>query len=138
MQHTYGLWNGTDGAFRRQKSLPRSPAAMSRLTIITGARVDRIVIESGRATGVSYVQRRRRRIRSTPTAKYSMAAGTYNSAKLLMLSGIGPADHLREHGIDVTPTCPASAPICRTITRSRSSPPPRANPAISARTRAGR
>jgi choline dehydrogenase len=35
-----------------------------------------------------------------------VAAGAYNSPQLLMLSGIGPADHLREHGVDVVVDSP--------------------------------
>src|SRR5205085_2362669 len=35
-----------------------------------------------------------------------VGAGSYNTAKLLMLSGIGPADHLRQHGIEVLADLP--------------------------------
>jgi choline dehydrogenase len=60
----------------------------------------KVVIENGRATGVEIRQgnavqtiRARREV--------IIAASAINSPKLLMLSGIGPAEHLAEHGIDV-------------------------------------
>ena len=40
------------------------------------------------------------------TLKYLAAAGTYNTAKLLMLSGIGPSDHLRTFGIETLSDLP--------------------------------
>jgi choline dehydrogenase len=59
--------------------------------------VERVVIEEGRAVGVALkggqVVRARREV--------VIAASSINSPKLLMLSGIGPAAHLAEHGIDV-------------------------------------
>ncbi|MEM1162746.1 MAG: choline dehydrogenase [Pseudomonadota bacterium] len=58
----------------------------------------RVVIEEGRATGVEV---RRRGQLSTIRAEKEVivAASSINSPKLLMLSGIGPAAHLTEHGI---------------------------------------
>ena len=35
-----------------------------------------------------------------------LSAGVYGSPQLLMLSGVGPAAHLREHGIDVVADLP--------------------------------
>ncbi|AHG02079.1 choline dehydrogenase (plasmid) [Halostagnicola larsenii XH-48] len=70
------------------------------LTAQTGAHVTRIEFEGDTATGVTYVQDG-----STYTVDAAqevvLSAGTINSAQLLMLSGVGPADHLNEHGIDV-------------------------------------
>ncbi|NND20326.1 MAG: choline dehydrogenase [Silicimonas sp.] len=60
----------------------------------------RIVIENGRATGVEIARRGRLEI-VRATSEAIVAASAINSPKLLMLSGIGPADHLAEHGIDV-------------------------------------
>ncbi|NND21519.1 MAG: choline dehydrogenase [Silicimonas sp.] len=60
----------------------------------------RIVIENGRATGVEIARRGRLEI-VRATSEVIVAASAINSPKLLMLSGIGPADHLAEHGIDV-------------------------------------
>ena len=76
--------------------------AMNRpaLTIATGALTRRIVVERGRATGVEYVQSGQLR-RAQAVREVILCGGAYNSPQMLMLSGIGPADHLREHGIDL-------------------------------------
>jgi len=60
----------------------------------------RIVIEDGRATGVE-VERGGKRQIIRANREVILAASSINSPKLLMLSGIGPSAHLREHGIDV-------------------------------------
>lgn len=60
----------------------------------------RVVIEDGRAVGVEIEQGRQiNEIRAN--VEVILAASAINSPKLLMLSGIGPSDHLREHGIDI-------------------------------------
>ena len=75
-------------------------ASRSNLTVRTLAQVDRIVLEGDRAVGVDYrVGRERRSVRVE--AEVVVSGGAINSPQLLMLSGIGPADHLREVGIDV-------------------------------------
>ncbi len=60
----------------------------------------KIVIEDGRATGVE-IERRGRIETVTANREVIIAASSINSPKLLMLSGIGTAAHLAEHGIDV-------------------------------------
>lgn len=62
--------------------------------------VRRIIIEEGRAVGVE-VERRGRIETVRANREVILAASTFNSPKILMLSGIGPAAHLAEHGIDV-------------------------------------
>ncbi len=62
--------------------------------------VQKVVIEEGRATGVEAIVRRRREV-IRARSEVILAASSINSPKLLMLSGIGPAAHLAEHGIDV-------------------------------------
>ena len=59
--------------------------------------VERLVIEEGRATGVALSGGRIVRAR----AEVILAASSINSPKILMLSGIGPAAHLAEHGVRV-------------------------------------
>lgn len=67
------------------------------LTIRTGAQVLRIVTEGGRAVGVELAGAGVLRA----TAEVILSAGAIGSPRLLMLSGIGPADHLRETGVPV-------------------------------------
>ena len=68
------------------------------LTIETGALTSRIVIEDGRAVGVDYLQEGQSKS-ARAGREVVLCGGAYNSPQLLMLSGIGPAEELREHGI---------------------------------------
>ncbi|MFO7772076.1 MAG: choline dehydrogenase [Roseovarius gahaiensis] len=62
--------------------------------------VRRVVIEEGRAVGVEMLRKGQREV-VRARAEVILAASSINSPKLLMLSGIGPAAHLADHGIDV-------------------------------------
>jgi len=68
------------------------------LEVVTSARVTRIILEGRRAVGVELV---RDGETMTLRARHEvvLSAGPYGSPHLLMLSGIGPADHLKAHGI---------------------------------------
>jgi choline dehydrogenase len=70
------------------------------LSVRTGARVRRILIERGRAVGVEFVQNGKTQVLRARD-EVILSAGAIASPKLLMLSGIGPADHLSSSGIDV-------------------------------------
>ncbi len=70
------------------------------LKVKTGARVDRIVFDNGRATGV-VVARGPREETISAQRGVILCGGAINSPQALMLSGIGPADHLREMKIDL-------------------------------------
>lgn len=105
MQHTYGQWGRYKERSDAKKAFLDPLATDKRLTIITGARVDRIIIENGRAVGVAYTRQGQART-ARAGKEVLVATGTYNSAKLMMLSGVGPADHLREHGIAVLADLP--------------------------------
>jgi choline dehydrogenase len=76
------------------------------LTIQTDAFVTGLVIEGGRAAGVTYTQGGRAQA-ARANAEVILAAGAIGSPQLLMLSGIGPADDLREHGIYVIADLPS-------------------------------
>jgi len=72
------------------------------LDVETGAHVSRVTFDGDRAAGVVY--RRdgaRHEARTVEDGEVVLSAGSIQSPQLLMLSGIGPADHLDEHGIDV-------------------------------------
>jgi choline dehydrogenase len=67
---------------------------------LTRAFARKIVIENGRAVGVE-VERGSKIAVITANIEVIVAASSLNSPKLLMLSGIGPAAHLADHGIEV-------------------------------------
>lgn len=70
------------------------------LRIETGTAVTRVVIEKGRAVGVECVKGRRKRAYRADQ-EVIVSTGAIATPKLLMLSGIGPAEDIRRHGIDV-------------------------------------
>jgi choline dehydrogenase-like flavoprotein len=70
------------------------------LTVLTRTRAEKITFEGKRATGV-IVKRGLTRRALTARAEVIVSQGTFGSPQLLMLSGIGPADHLRAHGLPV-------------------------------------
>lgn len=78
------------------------------LTIITKATVTKILIEHNRAVGVEYVQRGKDQVlTATAQQEVLVTSGAVGSPKLLMLSGIGPANHLRDVGLSVVHHLPA-------------------------------
>lgn len=74
--------------------------------IRTRTLVEKLVIEGGRVTGVK-VRRGRRSEMIYAKKGVVLSAGAFNSPQILMLSGIGPAEHLKEHGIEVVLDKPA-------------------------------
>ncbi|BDI59656.1 GMC family oxidoreductase [Qipengyuania nanhaisediminis] len=75
-------------------------------TIRTGALVENIVIEDGRATGVMVREGKRTRMVYARRGVV-LSAGAFGSPQILMLSGIGPGEHLKQQGITVTLDKPA-------------------------------
>ena len=75
------------------------------LTLITGCVVLRVIIENGRATGVEYFKNKNK-ITVRAESEVIVTAGAIGSPKLMLLSGIGPAAHLDEVGIDVVHELP--------------------------------
>ncbi|TXI82606.1 MAG: glucose-methanol-choline oxidoreductase [Cupriavidus sp.] len=76
----------------------RPHLASGRVTVLTDTTVTRVLIEHGRAIGVELAGNDRKRILAKQVV---LSAGAVHSPKILMHSGIGPAEHLREHGIGV-------------------------------------
>jgi choline dehydrogenase len=74
------------------------------LDIVTGAHVLRVVVERGRAVALDIA--RGRGIERLGAGEIVLCCGTVNSPQVLMLSGIGPADALRTHGIAVAADLP--------------------------------
>src|SRR5579863_7131507 len=75
------------------------------LTILTKTLITRIVIEKSRATGVE-IASKAGPAKINATREVIVAAGVYGSPQLLMLSGLGPAAHLSQHGIPVQADLP--------------------------------
>lgn len=87
-----------------QRNARRSSAAMAflapnrnrkNLTVRTGTQVKRIIVENHRACAVELMDG----TRIDATQEIICSSGAIGSPRLLMLSGIGPADHLSETGI---------------------------------------
>lgn len=75
------------------------------LQVLTRQTVSRVVIENGRATGVEILTDTGREV-IRAEREVVLSAGVFGSAQILMLSGVGPAEHLRGLGIDVVADLP--------------------------------
>jgi len=75
------------------------------LLIMSGALATRILFDGKKAIGVEY-ERGGKTLSIRAKREVILAAGTYASPQLLMLSGVGPAAHLTEHGISVVADLP--------------------------------
>jgi choline dehydrogenase len=74
------------------------------LTVVGDALVDRVVIEGGRAVAVDVIRNgQRERVHA---GRIVLSAGAYESPAILLRSGIGPAEHLREVGVEVVHELP--------------------------------
>ncbi len=69
------------------------------LRIVTGAQARRVLFRGNTATGVEYA--RGNSIETAAARRVILAGGAINSPQLLQLSGVGPAAHLRGHGVEV-------------------------------------
>ena len=91
-----------DGEARRSTSVGYLDAAARQrpnLQILGDAQVRRILFANGRASGVEL--RRNGAIETITADNLVVCAGALHTPWLLMLSGIGPGEHLRQHGIEV-------------------------------------
>lgn len=109
-QHQTGVGyaQGTQKAGRRYSSADAflKPAIKRKnLTVLLGAQVKRVILENIHATGVVY--RRKGKDHSAHCRnEVILSAGAFGSPKLLMYSGIGPAEMLKEFGINVVLDAP--------------------------------
>ena len=69
-------------------------------SLLTGVMVKKINIADDSATGIEYIHHGKIQTIEV-TREVILSGGAINSPQILMLSGIGPADHLRDHGISV-------------------------------------
>jgi choline dehydrogenase len=102
-QEGVGYYQVTQKAGRRWSAADAylHPAAgRANLTVYTDSLVTGVEIEAGRAIGVRYLRRGVEEL-ARAEAEVIVSAGAIGSPQLLMLSGVGPADHLHEHNIAV-------------------------------------
>ena len=108
VQEGFGFYQVTqrDGARCSSAAAYLAPVrGRANLTVRTGARALRVLLEGGRASGVEFAHGRRVEC-AMAAAEVLLCGGAVNSPQLLMLSGIGPADALRAHGIDARADLP--------------------------------
>jgi choline dehydrogenase len=102
-QEGYGYLQATIAMGRRCSTAAaflRPAMKRENLTVLTHATATRLLIEKGRAVGVDYLLSGRPGT-AHAAAEVIVSGGAINSPQLLLLSGIGPPDHLRQHGIAV-------------------------------------
>ncbi len=96
------FWTGARRGERCSAAAAYLHPAMDRpnLTVIKNAQASRIVLDGKRAAGVRYLMRgKETEIRAR--REVILSGGAFGSPQLLLLSGIGPADELKRHGIEV-------------------------------------
>ena len=86
-------WSAADGYLRPARR-------RDNLAVRCDTTVTRVVIEQARAIGVEYLADGHRKV-IRAEREVILAGGAINSPQLLMLSGIGPIDQLRDHGLPV-------------------------------------
>ena len=91
-------WSAAKGFLRPALRRPN-------LTLLTGAQVERLIIQQGRATGVQFVKDGRR-ASAAARGEIILAAGAIGSPHILQLSGIGPGDWLKAAGVAVARDTP--------------------------------
>ena len=101
-QEGFGKYQWTIRNGRRHsaaKGYLRPARKRPNLTVATGAHATRLLFEGRRAIGVEY--RQGSALRSArASGEVIVAGGAYNSPQLLQLSGLGPAELLKSHGIE--------------------------------------
>jgi choline dehydrogenase len=103
VQDGVGMYAATQRDGRRCSAAKAflKPAMKGRnLSVVTGALATKVLTERGRAVGVEAVVDGRRQV-FRAEREVLLAAGSVNTPQLLLLSGIGPADELANHGISV-------------------------------------
>lgn len=99
-QHGFGFYQVTQRRGARcstAKAYLRPARERGNLEVRTSSPVARVIIQRGRAVGVQLQGSKA----ILAAGEVILAGGAVNTPQLLMLSGVGPADHLREHGIVV-------------------------------------
>jgi choline dehydrogenase-like flavoprotein len=108
-QEGFGLYQVTQRGGERwsaARAFVEPLAGKRNVHVETGALVEKIVIENGRATGVQ-IRRGGQSEVLRARGGVILSAGAFGSPQVMMLSGVGPGAHLTEMGIDVVRDCEA-------------------------------
>jgi hypothetical protein len=110
------FWGGDRNGERCSTGAAYLHPVMNRpnLTVITDAQVTGIVFDGQRATGLSYRRDGREEV-AEASREVILCCGTFGSPQLLLLSGVGPADEIRRHGIPSCTSSRGSARTCKII-----------------------
>ena len=90
----------------RQEPISTVPTNAPNLEVITGANVQKVLIENEKAVGVLYEDNDGTTVKAMTAKEVILSAGAVDSPKNLMLSGIGPKSHLESPGIKVLKNLP--------------------------------
>lgn len=108
-QQGFGLYQTTTRDGKRCSSATaylKPVRERKNLKVITKATASRVVFENGKATGLVYSVAGKGGFCEAASREILLCGGSINSPQLLMLSGIGPAAHLQEHGITLVADSP--------------------------------
>jgi len=84
---------------------PLNVAEQHNVHVVSNAMVERIIFDQDRAMGIRYRHKGQDEV-ARCSREIILCGGTVNSPQLLMLSGVGPADHLKSLGIQVVQDLP--------------------------------
>jgi len=104
-QEGVGYYQTTINRSRRWSSARAYLKKRPNLVIATSAHATRLLIENGSCVGVEY-KTPAGHVQARANREVIVSGGVYGSPQLLMLSGLGPAEHLKQHGIAVVRDMP--------------------------------
>ncbi len=102
-QEGFGYYQWTLRSGRRSSAATgylREAKSRENLKIITRAHATRVLFKDKRAVAIEYLREGKKETAEV-AGELILSGGSFNSPQLLQLSGVGPADLLRQHGIDV-------------------------------------
>ncbi|MEM8887912.1 MAG: GMC family oxidoreductase N-terminal domain-containing protein [Bacteroidota bacterium] len=73
----------------------------SNLKVITQAHASSLILDGKRVSGIEFIHKGKKKKQAFASEEVILSAGAFASPQLLMLSGIGPEDELKQHGITV-------------------------------------
>ncbi len=102
-------WMSYEGEQRRSSyvAFMKEAGQRTNLSVLTNARVHRVIFTAERRARAVEFEHEGSLVRAAASKEIILCAGALETPKLLMLSGVGPADHLRAFDIPIVADCPA-------------------------------